>query len=317
MELRLAREQHHLLVELIRRTEPLRVPRRDLAEHPAPVLLAEHLDHQIQMPAQDANALRELRLRRQHARVQKLPRALENPRVIERPAPDAHPRAACLVEHPLRRLHRRHIAIADDRNPLHRLRHRADARQIHRAAEPLLARPPMHEDRRHPHILQHAREVRRREILVIPAETHLRRHGNLHGIHHALHQRGGFLVLHHHRRAAAHAEDLLHGTTHVDVDARHAALLEEHRRVAHLLRHRAEELHRQRPVLRVRLDELEGLRILLQQRPRIHQVRGRQVQPAQLAQREAKRQVRVTRQRREKQIGLQHQRPETNHVRRR
>ena len=39
------------LVEDVGRTEPLRIPRRDFAKHPAAEAFAEHFNHQIQMSA--------------------------------------------------------------------------------------------------------------------------------------------------------------------------------------------------------------------------------------------------------------------------
>ena len=60
------------------------------------------------------------------------------------------------------------IAVADDGNSLYRLRHGADARQVDRAAESLLARPAMHKNGGDSRVLQRARQIRRRQILVVP-----------------------------------------------------------------------------------------------------------------------------------------------------
>ena len=50
---------HDLLVEFVARAEPLGIPRRDFAEHPAAEFLAKNFNHQIQMPAHHAHALGE------------------------------------------------------------------------------------------------------------------------------------------------------------------------------------------------------------------------------------------------------------------
>ena len=103
---------------------------------------------------------------------------------------------------------RGHVAVADDGNGFHRLHHGANAREIDRAAKALFARAAMDEDRRHADVLQRAGQVGRGQILVVPAEPHLGRDGNLHGVHHAADERGGLVEFGHHGRAAADVADL-------------------------------------------------------------------------------------------------------------
>ena len=64
MELRPRGNHHDLFRERLGGSEPLGRPRRDFAKHPAPMRLAEHLDHQVQMTAQHADALLERSLGR-------------------------------------------------------------------------------------------------------------------------------------------------------------------------------------------------------------------------------------------------------------
>jgi hypothetical protein len=233
----------------------------DLAEHPAAVLLAENFHHQIQVPAHHPHALLKIRLRRQFARAQKMPGVPENPRIVKRAAPDAHARAACFLEHHFGRLRRGDVAIADDGNARTAC---TTARMPARLTVPpktLLARAAMHKNRRRARVFQRARQVRRRQVFVVPAQPHFGGDRNFHRVHHAAHQRGGFVQLGHHGRAAADAADLAHRAAHVDVHRRHADGFQIGRRVAHFLRHGAEQLHRQRPVRGAGFDQLERLGI--------------------------------------------------------
>src|SRR6185503_4865930 len=70
-------------------------------------------------------------------------RADKDPRIVEGPAPHAHAGTTGFLEHSLRRLGRGHVAVADDRDVLHRGDHRAYAGQVHSASETLLARAPL------------------------------------------------------------------------------------------------------------------------------------------------------------------------------
>ena len=60
---------------------------------------------------------------------------------------------------------RPHVAVADDRDALDRLDHRADAVEVDRAAEALRARPAVDRDRRDADLLELAGEERGRSVL--------------------------------------------------------------------------------------------------------------------------------------------------------
>ena len=79
----------------------------------------------------------------------------------------------------------------------------ADAGEIHRAAKTLFARPAMNKNRGDTGVFQRARQIRRGEIVIVPAEAHFGGDGNFHGVDHAFDERGGFVQFGHHRRAAA------------------------------------------------------------------------------------------------------------------
>src|SRR5260221_1443766 len=59
VEFRARGNLHDAFVEFVARAEPLGIPRRDLAEHPAAEFLAKNFNHQIEMAAHDARALGE------------------------------------------------------------------------------------------------------------------------------------------------------------------------------------------------------------------------------------------------------------------
>ena len=233
---------------------------------------------------------------------------LENPGIVKRPAADAHAGTAGFVEHLLRRLGRDDVAITDNRNGFHHIHHRPDAREVHRSAEALFARAAMHEDRCHAHVFERAGEVRRGEVLVVPAEAHLGGDGNLERIDHAFDQRGRLVQLGHHRRAAAAPRDLVDRAAHVDIHRGNAGGFEIRRGVAHFLGHGPKELHGKRLVCGPGLDEFEGLVAFFEQRTGVDEVGGTQADAADFAHDEPERQVGVTRQRREKQIGRELQR---------
>ncbi len=231
-----------------------------------------------------------------------MPRVGEDPRVVECAPADAYARAAGLGQHVLRGLGRGDVAVADDRDFLHRRHDRADAREIHRAGEALGPRAAMHENRRDPGVLQHGGEIGGGEVVLVPTEAHLGRDGNLHRVHHAAHELRRLGELGHHGRPAADADDLLHRAAHVDVHRRDAQRLDQRGGVAHLLRHGAEELHGEQFLRRAGPDELQRPRVLLEQRTGVDEIGGGPVEAADFADDEPEGQVGVARQRREKQI---------------
>ena len=276
----------------------------------------EDLHHQVEVPRHDPNPVLDARFWRQHPRLHQRPRPHEDPRIIKSPTPHAHPCTPRLRLHVHCRLGRRHVAIANHRDRPRRLHHLANARKIHRAREPLLPGPPMNKYPGDAGILQRPDQVWGCQIVVIPTQAHLGRHRDTQRIHHRPHQMLRPFVLHHHRRTATHPTHLAHRASHVDVDGTHPPLLQHHRRIAHLLGHGTEQLHRQRPIVLIGFNELEGLGIFLDERPRVDQIGRRQIEAPNLPRHQTERQVRVARQRRQKQVGLQLQRAETNHPRR-
>ncbi len=160
------------------------------------------------------------------------------------------------------------------------------------------------------HSFQSLREIWCSKIFIIPPETHLGGDRNLHGVHHSFDELRGLVEFGHHRRAAPDFAHFLHRTTHVDIHRRNADRFQVNGSIAHFFRNRSEQLHGQRSVRRGGLDELERFRILFQQRTGVNEICGRQIQSAQLPKREPKRQVRITRERREKQIRFQIERAE-------
>ena len=229
-------------------------------------------------------------------------RAPENPRVVERAAADAHARAARRFEHVLGCDRRGDVAVADDGDRPHRGDHRADAGEVHRAGKALGARPSVHEDRGHADVLEHAREVRCGQVVVVPAEPHLRGHGNPHRLDHAPHQRRGLGQFGHHRGPAADFDHFFHRAAHVDIDRFRADFLAENRRVAHFLRHAAEELDGQRPVLARGRHQPERRRIALQQRTGVHQIRRSPRQATEFPHGQAHGQIGVSGKRRQKEV---------------
>src|SRR6266566_4426148 len=93
----------------------------------------------------------------------------ENPRIVKSPASDADPGDSSFLQHHPRGLGSSHISIADDRSGLDGLRDGANAIQIYPPSETLLAGAPMHENSRHPDPFQGPSQIRRGDVLIIPA----------------------------------------------------------------------------------------------------------------------------------------------------
>ncbi len=222
----------------------------------------------------------------------------ENPRVVKRAAADAHARAAGRVEHQLRGLRAGDVAVADDRDALHRRDDAPDARQIHRAVEALLPRAAVDHDRGAPV----SSNARARSGAVRFSSSQPRRILQVTGMRTALtipRTRAEVrLEFRHHRRAAADLADLPHGAAHVDVDRGDAERFEHLRGVGHFLGHGAEKLHGQGSVLRAAFDQLERLVVFLQQRAGVDEVGGAEADAAEFADDAAKREIGITGQRR-------------------
>ncbi len=273
---------------------------------------AEDLDHQVQVAAHDAHALVEGGFGQEFAGLQVVERVLEDPGVVEGAAADADAGAAGLVEHHFRGLGSGDIAVADDGDGFEGLHDGADAGQADRAGESLRAGAAMDEDGGDAGVFERARQVRGGDVVVVPAEAHLGRNGDLHCLDHAFDEAGGLGEFGHHGGAAADAADLADGATHVDVHGGDAERFEVDRRVAHFFGHGAEQLDGQRSVGGGGFDELEGLGLLLEEGAGVDEVGGGEAEAAQFADGEAEREVGVAGQRREEEVGRQCEGPETH-----
>jgi hypothetical protein len=197
------------------------------------------------------------------------------------------------------------VAVADDGNAADGPHDCGDAGQVDRAAEALLARAAMHENRGRARVFQDARQVRRRQILIIPAQAHFGGDGNFDGLDHAAHQRA---VLSNSvimaeppptRQTLRTGQPMLISTDATPMDSRYAA--------ASRISSGTEPKSWTASGLvgGAGFDQLEGFGISFQERAGVDQVGGGEVQPADFAHDQAERQVGVTCQRRQKQIGLQ------------
>ena len=158
----------------------------------------------------------------------------------------------------------------------------------------------MHENGGRARVFQDARQVRRSQVLIIPAQAHFGGDGDFDGLDHAAHQLRRFVHLRHHGRAAANAADLAHRAAHVNIDRRHADGFKICGGIAHFLRDGAEKLDGQRLVGGAGFDEFEGFGISFQERAGVDKIGGGEVQLADFAHDQAERQVGITCQRRQK-----------------
>jgi hypothetical protein len=120
--------------------------------------------------------------------------------------------------HPLGVGHRAHVAVAEDRDALDRLDHRANAIVLDAAGKALGARAAVDGHRGDPDLLELAREKRSALVRVIPAQAHLHGHRDLDRLHDTLHQLDGAGGVAQQGRAATAAGHLVDGAAHVDVD---------------------------------------------------------------------------------------------------
>ncbi|OQB85718.1 MAG: hypothetical protein BWX86_02805 [Verrucomicrobia bacterium ADurb.Bin122] len=229
--------------------------------------------------------------------------AFKNPWIVKCSAADGDAGATGLGDHGLGGLGCGHVAVAEYRNGLHRLHDGADAGEIDLAAESLGARAAVYAKCGDALGLQHTGELRRGKVVGIPAQAHLRRHGDFHRGDHAAHECGGLAELGHHRGAAADLHDLAHRAPHVDVDGLGAKLLADDGGVAHLLGYRAEKLDGHWAVVGVARGELERGRVALDERAGVDEIGDAPAEPAEFAHGEAHGQVGVAGQRREAEVG--------------
>src|SRR3954447_18656123 len=100
-------------------------------------------------------------------------RVLEYPWIIERAAANAHAGATRLVQHLLCGLWSGDVPVANDRDSLDRPSYCPNSIKIDHPREPCSPAPAVNKTRRHSDILQRPSQIRRGNILVIPAQSHL------------------------------------------------------------------------------------------------------------------------------------------------
>src|ERR1051326_7444075 len=96
----------------------------------------------------------------------------KDPRVIKGAATDADAGATGCVNHMPGSFGRGDVAIADHRDGFYGLHDRTNSVEVAPPAKALLERAAMHENRCDSYILQRSGQIRRCQILIIPAETH-------------------------------------------------------------------------------------------------------------------------------------------------
>ncbi len=259
------------------------------------------------MPFHHGDAFFEAGFGRQFACGKKVGDVPENPRVIERAATDADRGAAGAIEHHLRGLWRRDVAVANHGRAFQRLHDGADAGEVHRAAETLLSGASVDRDGGDAGIFEGASEVGRGEVFIVPAEPHFGGDGDFHGADHQADESRGFGVIGHHGGAATVLANFADRTTHVDVHGTHTERFEQRGGIAHLFGHGTKQLDGERTVCWPGLDELERFAILLQERAGVDEIGGAEADPADFANDETEGQVGVAGERRQEQIGIERQ----------
>src|SRR5579883_129266 len=115
----------------------------------------------------------------------------EDPRIEQSAAADGHAGAAGETAHVYGVVHRSHIAVAEDGNALDRLDHGTDAVEVYPAAKSLSAGAAVDGHRGHAGFLELPREERGAQIVLVPTEAHLDRHGDADALDDAANQGDG------------------------------------------------------------------------------------------------------------------------------
>lgn len=115
-EFRAGRDENDLLVEFGGGAEPFGVPGGDLAEKGATHFLAEHLDHEVEMSSEDADALLKGRFREQFTGIEQVTGPAEQPWIVKCAAPGTDTGTAGDLDHVKRGFGCGDVAIADDGN---------------------------------------------------------------------------------------------------------------------------------------------------------------------------------------------------------
>src|SRR5436309_11954819 len=99
-------------------------------------------------------------------------RVLKNPWIVKGAASDTHAGAAGFINHLAGSFGSDDVAVADDRNGLDCLHDRADTGKVHNTPKALLAGAAMDENPRDTCVFESARQIRRSDVVVIPAQPH-------------------------------------------------------------------------------------------------------------------------------------------------
>ena len=199
-----------------------------------------------------------------------------------RGASDHHAVGTGVVEHPLRVLRRRDVAVRDHRQAGRRL-HLADRIVLGGAAEAAGAGATVDGEEANPGLFRNARDAHRIPVSRIPAGADLEGDRDAHrphdGVEDARHQ--GLVAQQ--RRPGGPVADLLRGAAHVDVDDLGAAVDVFARGIRHHGRIGAGDLHRDRLGLAAMVGAAARLLGRAQARVRRHHFRHREPRAEALA----------------------------------
>src|SRR3989441_8944415 len=186
----------------------------------------------------------------------------ENPGGAEGAATDHDRGAAGRADHGPRVVVAPHIAVAGDRDP-HRVDDRGDDLPGREAGELLRARARVDGDRVDALALGEPRDLDRVHRAVVPAAADLDREGHADRLSQSAEDQQGGERVAHEGGALALGDDLRDGAAHVEVDRVGALGLEPPRRLRQDVRVRAQELHRDRVLLREVPREGDGVAVAL------------------------------------------------------
>ena len=204
---------------------------------------------QLDVPRDAVELLVDARFRGQGAGPEEFEGPAEDPRRAQRSASDHDPPAAAGTHEGRNVLRLGDVAVADDGDGTHCVHHLADPFPVGGAAEELDRPAAMDRDRGNACRLQVARQLRRHEMLRIPAQAHLGgdRHAPVgmpaHGFHDALGQLHRAAGVAQEERTAVLLRHLVHRAAHVDVDELRAVVDGPARRLRQRVVPVAVELH--------------------------------------------------------------------------
>jgi serine/threonine protein kinase len=185
------------------------------------------------------------------------------------------------------------VAVAHDGDSCNRFHDRPNAGQVDRTRKALGPSSAMNDDRGRSDLFKFPRQEGSGQVRVIPPQSHFHGDGNVHSFDDGPNQAGRAVGVAHHGRAAAAANDLVDRAAHIDVHGRDARRFQPLSGGDHFLRLRSVDLNRQRPIGRAGLDQLHALPSAPQQGSGIDEVRRCHPQSTQLANGQAKRQIRI------------------------